>query len=705
MKILEKNIYLAAVLICFVLSNMGFAQILSGDDNYRFPFFLDVSVDHKDFDAITYLHSQGMINGYSDNTFNADNAISRVESVKLLLDASKKTIQKSSKNTQIFSDIPSGKWFSNYVYTAKKIGVINFDGEAGTGNFNPTRTVNRAEAIKMILEINNVNVRSAYSNEQWFYPYFEKANDLHIFNKKYKNGELNELYSYAGDNLTRGEVSTYVYRYIVSKSGDLNVENSSDNTLSADLFSENYQHNPLRINALFEDGLLKLKWNANSSDIFNVKAIQYKKNGTRVMNSIQVVGGDVEFDTDFFKKNEIGLLMFVIEKSGKEVARFNLPVYTKFTPYINNEFAINKISTTYQYGFPNKKISAQIDIKNSGNSVDFSKYKAYVLNSTENLYEKSVTSYDDSSLYFEFIPKIRDLYIIEIVDEFGLAKAVIPVTPYGFFPILPNNLDILNDINKNNNSQVNLNSSDIIKKINTLRKNHNINFLIEKEELTSLAKIRARDMKERNYISHYTPEGLNVNDMRSDYSLTSSLSENIATHSRGSAFATIGLEYSPTHRKTLLNPNLQFVGVATELLDSGEVLLVEVFQDTVLVQADIDDGQILLYDYISNKFSTKNANITLQNATEDWSKIMAEKESAQTDFSDGSSWKNILDAYDITSSTGIFVLSHQSPVKMIEYFEKNPQILSDFFQKKISYGLSLKMDKLGIVYLTLLGSE
>ncbi len=700
-------IFIAISIFFGFCSSSVFANSVAGDTTSRFPFFLDISPEHKDFDAVTYLHSHDMVNGYSDNTFLPDNVISRVESVKLLLEASQIKIS-SAGSSVIFSDIPSGKWFSNYLYTAKKIGVINSDGEAGSGKFNPTRTVNKAEAIKMILEINNVHVRSVDLNEKWFYPYFEKANELHIFNKNYTPAELNVLYSYAGDSVTRGEISTYIYRYILSESGDLkndiSVNNSSN--LSADIFSSSSNNNPLSINAFFENGLLTLKWDAGKFDTFVVHLIQKQKNNRTEEIIFNVTGNSITFKTSDLKQFKSGLLGFVITKNSKTVARFNLPVYTKFTPYISREFSVNNPATTYQYGFPNQKILAQIDVKNGfDENIDFSKYKAYVLNSSENMYEKSVTSYNDSSLYFEFIPKIRDLYILEISDEFGLAKAVIPVTPYGFFPILPNNLDRLEDDTKNSNTKVNLTAKQIIQTINILRRSKNIPELREKVELASLAKIRARDMKERNYLSHYTPEGINVNDMRSDYSLTSPLSENLATHSRGSAFATIGLEYSPTHRKTLLNPELQFVGVATEVLDNGEVLVVEVFQDLVLEQADIENGTIDLYNYISSKFSNKNSSIILQNASDDWSKIMAEKGKAQTDFITGESWKNILDRYDITASTGIFVLSHQNPKKMKEYFEENPEILSDFFQNKVSYGLALRMGTNGVVYLSLIGTE
>ncbi len=690
---------LFSLLFCF--SAYASTDVSVGDENSRFPFFLDVSPDDKAFDAITYLYTHEMVNGYSDNTFAPGNEISRVEAVKLLLGASKKSLF-TAGNQYVYSDVLPSKWYTDYIYTAKKMGVINPLGEAGSGKFNPTRRVNRAELIKMIIEINGVSVRSLQEGEEWFAPYFDAANELHLFNTVYSDAERTRLYSYAGDVLTRGEVALYMYRYLLNTANIFGKSNGvNSNVLSADLSGK---LSPLHVNALFAEGKMKLQWNANSFEVFEIVVSQRKKNGQLVTKSLTVKGGTLQFETDFFQNFEIGLVQFRITQDSSERARFILPLYTKFTPYVSNDFVINYDATTYQYGFPNKKISVEITLKNSESTENLSLYKAYVLNSSEKMYEKSLIVRNEKSLVVEFIPQVRDLYIIEISDASGLAKAVVPVTPYGFFPILPNNMDIL-EYSAKNTDVVNANTSQIIQLINILRKSKNIPLLKEKVELNSLAQVRVRDMKERNYLSHYTPEGLSVNDMRSDYGLTSSLAENLATHSRGAAFATLGLEYSPTHRKTLLNPDLEFVGVASAVLENGEVLLVEVFQNTVLNQSDIETGTLDLYNYISEKFPDKNTEIILQNASEDWSKIMGEKEGAQTDFSTGESWKNILDTYNITKSVGIFVLSHQSPKKMKEYFEENPAILSDFFQQKSSYGLSLVVSKSGIVYLTIIGSE
>jgi hypothetical protein len=213
-------------------------------------------------------------------------------------------------------------------------------------------------------------------------------------------------------------------------------------------------------------------------------------------------------------------------------------------------------------------------------------------------------------------------------------------------------------------------------------------------------------MKERNYLSHHTPEGKTVNDMRSDYSIKSSISENLASHSKGSAFATIGLEYSPTHRMTLLNSNLKYIGVYSEDLENGDALLVEIFQDIPISISDLEQGDKNLKMYIKKKFPDLNiSDERLKNISMEWSKIMSEKNEAKTDFGFGNDWKSILDKHNISKSSGIFVLSHASPQKMKEYFNKNQNVLENFFKNKKTYNMSLEMSSDGIVYLCIIASE
>ena len=48
--------------------------------------FLDVKSNNPFFDAINYMQSQGVINGYEDNTYKPNNPINRAEFVKIIVD-------------------------------------------------------------------------------------------------------------------------------------------------------------------------------------------------------------------------------------------------------------------------------------------------------------------------------------------------------------------------------------------------------------------------------------------------------------------------------------------------------------------------------------------------------------------------------------------------------------------------------------------
>ena len=66
-------------------------------------------------DGIEYLWSNGILSGYSDNTFKPNNPITRAEAVKVILKA--KNI-KPSKYNNIFIDVRSTDWFADYLQTA-----------------------------------------------------------------------------------------------------------------------------------------------------------------------------------------------------------------------------------------------------------------------------------------------------------------------------------------------------------------------------------------------------------------------------------------------------------------------------------------------------------------------------------------------------------------------------------------------------------
>ncbi|MCT4592589.1 MAG: septal ring lytic transglycosylase RlpA family protein [Candidatus Gracilibacteria bacterium] len=178
-----------------------------GVQNAGAIFYSDVMPNHDNFISIISLTEDGIVNGFSDGTFRPDQDLNRAESVKMLiLGAFMKA--DSIPKTNPFPDVKKDEWFAPYVKTAMNLGVVKGTKE---GKFEPARTLNKAEAIKMALLINGIDIKEAKKNpyldvkkDEWFAPYFAFAKDNSIFDEP----------SYINPNaeITRGEFAEIIYR-------------------------------------------------------------------------------------------------------------------------------------------------------------------------------------------------------------------------------------------------------------------------------------------------------------------------------------------------------------------------------------------------------------------------------------------------------------------------------------------------------------
>jgi len=175
-----------------------------------FPFFFDVPSGHKNFSAIATLKSEGIINGYQDGSFHPDQLVSRAEALKILFAGSQVPVPKSIE-TRPFPDVSVHDWFAVYTEEGKKREIIK---GRGSGNFEPTATINRAEALKMLILVNAVSLspvlKAPYKDvpvDAWFAPYFEDAKQRGIFDA----GENDAVDP--SQNITRGELAELIYRY------------------------------------------------------------------------------------------------------------------------------------------------------------------------------------------------------------------------------------------------------------------------------------------------------------------------------------------------------------------------------------------------------------------------------------------------------------------------------------------------------------
>ena len=185
--------------------------------------FVDVPENHRYYRAITTLQEEGIVEGFPIGTFLPERPVNRAETVKLLIEtfanqAAAEAPLDVSLETSLtplpFSDIEPDAWYNNYVELAYEWGIIKgYD----DNTFHPERSVNLAEALKMMLltKGTEVDLTTAVLEidpafdvpaSAWFAPYLQYALDHNIIYKN-RDGYLNPSHE-----LTRGEISDLLFR-------------------------------------------------------------------------------------------------------------------------------------------------------------------------------------------------------------------------------------------------------------------------------------------------------------------------------------------------------------------------------------------------------------------------------------------------------------------------------------------------------------
>lgn len=187
----KNNFILIGTSIFFIFSNFSSAKI-----------FTDIQENDTYYIASRYLSAKEVINGYTDGTFKPGQDITRAELLKIIFEGNKTPT--SNPNTNCFPDVGYKEWYSKYICTAKNSKIINGYED---GNFKPNKTVNKAEALKILGEFYKWNTASK-SNQAWYSKYIDFS----------KNGNLliNSENFDPSANMSRGEISETLYRYLAN---------------------------------------------------------------------------------------------------------------------------------------------------------------------------------------------------------------------------------------------------------------------------------------------------------------------------------------------------------------------------------------------------------------------------------------------------------------------------------------------------------
>jgi len=151
--------------------------------------FTDLSADSPYFDAVMDLYGQGIVQGYEDGTFHAENITNRAEFMKFAVVAAGVEETTLSTYGNCFPDVTT-QWYASYVCYGKEKGWIQGYPD---GLFRPEQTINRVEAIKMVVNVLGLEMKPGFAWDgqlfadteagAWYLPFVNIAYSLGLINQ------------------------------------------------------------------------------------------------------------------------------------------------------------------------------------------------------------------------------------------------------------------------------------------------------------------------------------------------------------------------------------------------------------------------------------------------------------------------------------------------------------------------------------------
>ncbi len=175
--------------------------------------FNDVPPENEFFFAVNFMANEEIVSGYEGGDFQPEGEINRAEFTKILVEARfteelELSISDGMNEESCFPDFTANDWFAKFVCFARANEIL---GGYPDGNFKPANPVNLAEAITILVKSFDFSVK-ANTDEEWFRPFLEKAEQLEI---------LPEDFPEASENITRGQMSELVMRALKYSRGEL----------------------------------------------------------------------------------------------------------------------------------------------------------------------------------------------------------------------------------------------------------------------------------------------------------------------------------------------------------------------------------------------------------------------------------------------------------------------------------------------------
>jgi hypothetical protein len=193
----------AGLLAPHVLPNAETAQV-----QMESP-YPDVDAFSLEGKASAYLWERNIMIGLPNGTFGGDQAVNRAQAAKILLIAGQKKVL-NMRNVGIFTDVPDGQWYTQYVLSA---GIHEIISGYQDRSFRPANTINTVEFLKMLSLTFNLPAFTPHdyldvSPSDWFNRYAGIAQTYDLFPLKDRR-----MLS-PGSPITRREAAIAIYQYL-----------------------------------------------------------------------------------------------------------------------------------------------------------------------------------------------------------------------------------------------------------------------------------------------------------------------------------------------------------------------------------------------------------------------------------------------------------------------------------------------------------
>lgn len=166
--------------------------------------FTDIS-GHWAKDEIEALYCRGIVSGRSYYYYEPNDQVTRAEFLKMALLNSDVDMRDYDAADEEFDDVDDNDWFAEFTVAGVELDIIDSDDD-----FRPNETINRAEAVTMLVRLADVStsysstVFDDVSSSAWYAKYIRAAYDADVV-----NGYDSDTFGPANE-LTRAEAAVMV---------------------------------------------------------------------------------------------------------------------------------------------------------------------------------------------------------------------------------------------------------------------------------------------------------------------------------------------------------------------------------------------------------------------------------------------------------------------------------------------------------------